>query len=331
MIRRRVLISSVILCLAGLFCWQAISIRAEDSGGTTSTVIAFNDPAYAEYFRYQVYLVTHGKTGYVQTEWDKLPADVRIEKIAKQEIILKNLKKELTDKPVLTAQEKELFDSVWGKPQDSQQAAATAAAEKAKEQLVESSSKTFTSGTVNTIGRNLPQYQQSGNWDKFFDGSKTNGGAVDLPEAVNMSGHSKTNNLVISEKPTPKSIIVTPLPESNPEQQPASSKTSAIVGGALLALAAIAFAGKKIKSRVVATADEFDLDIRLDNTQTNNPTRWTFGGGCGSYGGNCVTKVNTCPGQGDTCDGSCATHCGTCPKNTCDNDTHCTLKSGCIY
>jgi len=322
-LQRNGILLSLLLCVMCVFCWQVGSSRAGDSHSQT-TLIAFNDPAHAEYFRYQAYLVAHGEKGDVAPAWNSLPAEVRAEKVSEKELFLKNLKHELLSKPALTVQEKALFYAVWGKTQEvhATQTAITSE-DKTKEQLQASASKTFETKTTARVEQDLPKYQKNGNWKKFFDGATASGGdVVDLQgTAVRASNYRKADNAIVDVRPVQKSLTVVPLPESKQEPIPSQSKTGAIAGGAMLVLGAFAFGAKKvIANRKAKTSidSEFDLDLRImdknHGLQSGND-KATYGCTRSCVGDSCATCDDTCA---NSCGCQTRTHCSNC----CDAETH---------
>ncbi|MFA5162380.1 MAG: hypothetical protein WC421_09050 [Elusimicrobiales bacterium] len=111
MTNQRGIVSILITSMLGICFWQS-KVAADEMMIQSDTV--FNDPAHAEYFRFEEFLVAHGQKGETKESWDQLPADSRVKKVSEGERTLSALKNKFLGKMLLDTDELEMFASVWG-------------------------------------------------------------------------------------------------------------------------------------------------------------------------------------------------------------------------
>jgi hypothetical protein len=172
-------------------------------------------------------------------------------KVQEGEALLEKMHAEFLAKPELTAEERVLFQTVWGEadkatiPEDIQQSAI------AKEDSAPTE-------VVTSVSKKLEGFHSKGNWGKMFDGNPVPGkNEVDASAAPGGRGNAGTG-IVFTEKPKVSKPLgeTDALPSKGENETPGGSALPLVAGGAVLLVGGF-FGVRALKSKLNAgTADD---------------------------------------------------------------------------
>lgn len=277
--------------------------------------IPFDDPAHLPFFNHQKFLTQRGENGITPENWQKLSQADRMQALAKDEVYLSGIYKELSAKPALTSSESSLFQAVWGEPNGVQ-----APMPGPMRGVDRPAPKPET--LQNVLGA-LPKKLDSFEGTSLYDGGRERHDSVSGSGNAGASGvHADRASVLTVQQKHTRTSVVPPLPPVDDGRSKRSLPW--FFGGASLIGAAAVFLGMRKKSAAMSAADDFDLDIRLSHSEgprgsvlAEDVTDKT----CGS------TCINTCR---NTCDDTCGSTCwSTCRGGTCGNSCPSTCSGTC--